>query len=97
MPVAQQSIFTPGTCQNVAYTGTAGTIANATGSTTEAVRVFVTTDAFIKISAAGTAATTADMFLPAYTVEYFCVPNGGVKVSAIQLAAGGTLYVTEVG
>ena len=84
----------PGTTQNVAYTGTAGTIANGIGLGVYKVRLMVTTDAFVKIDSSPTA-TTADMYMPAFSVEYFsCRP--GQKVSAIQVSSGGTLYVTEI-
>jgi hypothetical protein len=83
-----------GTTQNVAYTGTAGTIANAVGSQTYKVRVACTTDAFIKIDNSPTA-TTSDAPMFAGSVEYFSI-TPGQKVSAIQSASGGTLYVTEI-
>jgi hypothetical protein len=84
----------PLTTQSVAYTGTAGTITNAVSAYINLVRVLVTTAAFIKIDNSPTA-TTSDVFLPANTPEYFTI-KPGQKVSAIQSAAGGTLYVTEM-
>jgi hypothetical protein len=83
-----------GTHQSVAFTGTAGTIANAVGAQTTKVRVLTTTDAFIKIDNAPTA-TSSDVYLPAFQAEYFHI-TPGQKVSAIQAAAGGTLHVTEI-
>jgi hypothetical protein len=85
----------PAATINVAYTGTAGTTA-ATSLNTQAVRVVSTTDCFIEISVAGTAALAASgTYLPALTPEYFtCLP--GSKVSAIQVATGGTIYVTPL-
>jgi hypothetical protein len=80
--------------QSVAYTGTAGTIANAVGSYTKAVRVYCTTDAFVKISQSPTA-TSADVPISAGIPEYFAI-HPGEKVSAIQQSAGGTLHVTEL-
>ena len=86
-----QAVY-PQTNQSVAYTGTAGTITNTVKSSV--VRVLTTTVAFVKIGVSPTA-TTSDVYMPAGVVEYFrCVP--GDKVSAIQSAAGGTLYVTEM-
>lgn len=82
------------TAQNVAYTGTAGTIANAVGVQTYKVRVVSTTDCFIKIDNSPTA-TTSDSYLPGLSAEYFTI-TPGQKVSAIQVAAAGTLYVTEI-
>lgn len=81
-----------GPVQSVAYTGTAGTITNVIGSQTYKVRVLVTTDAFITTD--GSTATTAGTYLPGLAAEYFTV-SPGQKVSAIQVSANGTLYVTE--
>lgn len=59
------------------------------------IRVILTTAGYIKISAAGTAATTNDVYMPAGIPEYFaCTANS--FVSAIQDSAGGTLHVTEM-
>lgn len=86
--------FKPGTTQVVAYTGTAGTIANAIGSGVQVIRVWVSTAGYIAIGASPTA-TTSDIPMPAGTPEYFIVPPGA-KVSAIQASSGGNLYVTEM-
>lgn len=84
-----------GTTQNVAYTGTAGTITNGISTGIYKVRVMVTTDAFVKVVDTGSVATTSDMYLVAFSPEYFtCSP--GQKVSAIQVSSGGTLYATEI-
>lgn len=83
----------PGTTQKVAYTGTAGTIANAVSS--NVVRVVCTTDAFIAVGAAPTA-TTAGMPVFANTPITLGVIDGVDKVSAIQSASGGDLYVTNM-
>ncbi len=82
------------TAQSVAYTGTAGTITNVVGAQTYKVRVTLTTAGFIKIGNTPTA-TTSDTYMPADSPEYFTI-TPGQKVSAIQLTAGGTLYVTEI-
>lgn len=84
-----------GTHQSVAYTGTAGTIANAIGSGVQKVRVVVTSAAYIKIAKTSPTATTSDVYMPADSPEYFTV-NPGQKVSAIQVTSGGTLHVTEI-
>jgi hypothetical protein len=86
--------FRLGTHQSVAYTGTAGTIANGFDTGTWAVRVVCTTAAFVKIGSSPTA-TTGDVYLPADKPEIFIV-NPGEKASAIQVASGGTLHVTEL-
>lgn len=83
-----------GTHQSVAYTGTAGTVANTITAGVQKVRVCATSACYIAIGVSPTA-TTAGVYMPADAVEYFTVA-GGEKVSAIQLSAGGTLHVTEV-
>lgn len=84
----------PGATQVKAYTGTAGVIDNAIGSGTTVIRVWLTTAGYIAIGASPTA-TTSDIPMPANTPEYFVVPPGS-KVSAIQSASGGNLFVTEM-
>lgn len=82
-----------GSSLTVAYTGTAGTT-SALNKDAVCCRVVSTTDCFIRISTAGTAAAAnVDVYLPAYTPEYFDCPNAA-KVSAIQVSAGGSIYVT---
>lgn len=84
--------------QVVAYTGTAGTIANALPSGTPSVWVFCTSVAHVKVGVAPTA-TTADFPVPAGVpvIIPIEVPTSGgsaeIKVSAIQSAAGGNLHV----
>lgn len=87
-------IFKPGATQVVAYTGTAGTIANPIGSGIQVIRVVATSAGYISIGTSPTA-TTSDIYMPANVPEYFYVP-AGVKVSAIQASAGGNLHVTEM-
>jgi hypothetical protein len=82
------------THQSVAYTGTAGTISSAVGAQTYCVRIVVTTAAYVKIGDSPTA-TSSDMYVAPSREEYFtCSP--GQKVSAIQVASGGSLHVTEM-
>ena len=78
--------------QKVAYTGTAGVISN--GVAASFVRVVCSTAAYIAFGVSPTA-TASDMYVPADSPEYFRVPPGH-KVSAVQVASGGTLYVTEM-
>lgn len=84
----------PALSQTVAYTATAGTIANALPFSTNAVYVVSTTDCFIEITQAGTAAVAnTGLYLPALTPQVFeCL--SGSKVSAVQVSAGGSIYVT---
>ena len=79
----------------VSYTGTAGTTA-ALPLNTSAVRVVATTDCFIEIGMNPTAVANTGLYLPAGIPEYFEAIAGatGVKVSAIQLSSGGSIYVT---
>lgn len=80
------------TAQKAAYTGTAGTIANPMDCSI--VRVVCTTAAYIKIDVNPTA-TTNDHYIGPEIPEYFrCRP--GDKVSAVQVAASGTLHVSEM-
>lgn len=84
--------------QVVAYTGTAGTIANALPPNCTAVWVFCTSIAHVKVSEGGTSATTSDFPVPASQPVIFPIAenDGTVKVSAIQSAAGGNLHVCPV-
>ena len=50
--------------------------------------------AFVKIGSSPTA-TSGDVYLPADKPEIFIV-NPGETASAIQVASGGTLHVTEL-
>ena len=83
-----------GASVKVAYTGTAGTTA-ALGTNASVVRVVATTDCFIEIGTAPTAVADTGLYLPALVPEYFACPPSA-KVSAIQVAAGGTIYVTPI-
>jgi len=80
------------THQSVAYTGTAGTLANPVNA--ELVRVIATSDCYITNGVSPTA-TTADVYLPAGVVEVIKI-NYGDKVSAIRVSVSGTLHVTEL-
>lgn len=82
----------PGASVTVAYTGTAGTTA-ALPASTRVVRVLSTTDCFIEIGTAPTAVANSGLYLAAYAPEYFAA-GPSFKVSAIQVSANGSLYVT---
>lgn len=86
-----------GPSQTVAYTGTAGTIANNLPVGAKGVWVFVTSIAFVRIGANPTAVAT-DIPLPASWPVLIPIENntGNLKVSAIQSAAGGNLHVLPV-
>lgn len=86
-----------GAGQVVAYTGTAGTIANPLPAGANAIWVFCTSIAHVKVGASPTA-TTADFPVPASVpvVIPLDVNNGDIKVSAIQSATGGNLHVAPL-
>ena len=81
-----------GTTQSVAYTGTAGAIANVVGASK--VCIWCSTDAHIAVGSAPVA-TTSDKPVTA-KLDYVIDIEPGQKVSAIQQSAGGTLYVTPL-
>lgn len=79
------------------YTGTAGST-TAWEPGPEGVVVWCTTNAYIRVGE-GVTATTADTPLPAGVPVAFKVPAGtGApwRVSAIQVAAGGTVYAKPI-
>lgn len=83
-----------GAAQNVAYTGAAGTVTNGVTVGVTKVRVLTTTDAFVTTDGT-TPSATSGAYVPALSPEYITV-TPGQKVSAVQVTAGGTLYVTEL-
>lgn len=83
--------------QNVTYTGTAGTITNALPQGTASVWLYCSTAAYVKIGASPTA-TTADFPIPANSpviipLDFAAGEQAQLKVSAVQVASGGSLYV----
>lgn len=82
-----------GTVQNVTYTGTAAATASSVSSGVLRVRLLATTDCYVQIGKSPTA-TTSDVYLPSLSAEYIIV-NPGEKISAVQVASGGVLNVTE--
>jgi len=77
---------------NAAYTGTAGTYGPCSSQTYK-VRVLVTTDAWVTFDGT-TPSNTAGAYVPALEPEYFTV-TPGQSVKAVNVSAGGTLYVSE--
>jgi hypothetical protein len=90
-----EPIFRPDTTQSVAVSASSAATSAGIGAQSYAIRLFSTTDCFVKLGPAGTTATTSDMLFPANHVEYFRA-TPGQYVAAIQLTANGTLYVTEL-
>jgi len=83
----------PAASIKAAYTDTAGTSA-AVSAQASVIRVIATTDCFIEITTAGTAAVAdTGLYLPALTPEYFSCPPSA-KVSAIRVTTSGTIYIT---
>lgn len=83
----------PTTTQTVTVGVASAATTNAV-SNTKYVRIVSTTDCHIAFDTTPTA-TTADIFLPADKPEIFQITPGH-KVAAIQNAAGGTMFVTEL-
>ena len=82
----------------VAYTGTAGATA-AYPPGPQGVSVFCTTAAYVVVGEAVTATTANGIPIPANTLVNLKVPQGtGApwRVSAIQVASGGNLYVKPI-
>jgi hypothetical protein len=76
-----------------AYTSAAGAT-SAVNKDANCIRVVSTTDCFIRISTAGTAAAAnTGLYLPAFTPEYFDCPPKAI-VSAIRVSADGSIYVS---
>jgi hypothetical protein len=93
--MSQQYIGTGrwGTTQNVAYTGTAGTITNGVSDGVTKLRLLTTTDAFVTTDGS-TPTSSNGTYMVAYSAEYVTV-TPGQKPKAVQVSSGGTLYVTE--
>lgn len=78
---------------NAAYTGTAGSY-GPIGVQTYKARVVVTTDAFVTTDGT-TPSSTNGAYVAALSPEYFTT-TPGQSVKAVQVSAGGNLYVTEI-
>lgn len=87
----------PSTSQTVSVSSSSAATANALNRNTVVVRLVSTTNCFIRIGTGTPTATVADVFLPAFTPEYFRVSgNNTLRIAAIQSSASGSLYVTEM-
>lgn len=83
--------------KTASYTGTAGSTGTWDAGV-EGVVVWSTTNAYVRVGE-GVTATTSDTPLPAGVPVAFIVPPGtGApwRVSAIQVAAGGTVYAKPI-
>lgn len=94
---AQQGSFEailPGVSQALAFTGTSAQ-STALGTSTTLVKIFATTDCFIKVATDPTAVADGTcMFVPAGIIDFIGV-GPGQKIAAIRNASSGTLYITE--
>jgi hypothetical protein len=87
-------VYRLGDHQSVIYTASAGTITNAFSPSTKLVRVLTTSAAYVKVGNSPKA-TSADVYVPADTPQFF-MASPGMKVSAVQVSSSGTLHVTEL-
>jgi hypothetical protein len=90
-----------GVTQTIAFDASAA-IANAFGPETFQLRLVADSACCYRIGDGAQTATTADLYLPANTVEYTIV-SPGQRISAIKAASNGlvtatagTLWVTEM-
>lgn len=82
---------------SVAYTGTAGST-TAWPPGPQGVVIWSSTAAYVRVGE-GVTATTSDTPIPANTPIPFTVPptvSGPWRVSAIQVASGGTVYAKPI-
>jgi hypothetical protein len=87
----------PGTTQTVTISGSSAATANALSKNTVVIRVYSTTNCFIKIDTDTPTATTSDIPIASYSAEYFRVDGyKTLKVAGIQDSSGGNLYITEM-
>ena len=89
----------PGIVQNIVVTTASSTptAADLNGNTV-VVRLLATADCYVSIGpGASAAATSASMYVPAFSVEYFRVDQGaGWRVAALGVGAVGALNITEM-
>jgi hypothetical protein len=90
-----------GATQTIAYNASVA-ITNAFGPETYQLRLVADSACCYRIGDGAQTATTADLFLPANTIEYVIV-SPGQRISAIKAATdglvtttAGTLWVTEL-
>lgn len=94
MPNNSSEVFTIGTNQTITVGAASAALGTAFGAYTTVARLVSTTACHIAYGATPTA-TTSNAYLPANT-PWFIEVAPGMKVAAIQNAAGGTLHVTEM-
>lgn len=91
-----QAFRPTGNTQNAAYTGTHGVISNAVNASIDTiVEVTCTTLAYVAVGATPVATSANGRVVAANTPTLFKL-RVGEKVSAVQVAAGGTMYVSEL-
>jgi len=87
--------FIEGTAQKITTSGVSAS-STAVGSETRAIMVVVTTDSHIRITTAGSAATTSDMLVKSAWPPIVLGCSPGSIVSVIEDASAGSLYMQEL-
>jgi hypothetical protein len=88
-----QGAILPGSLnQTVSVTGTSQ-VSQAFSVNTTVVRAISTSNCYLAFGASPVASATS-LYLPANTIEYYGV-GGSTKVAVLQVAASGTLYLSE--
>jgi len=92
-------VLKPGVAQSVVVSaGGAAKAANAFSADTVVIRVISTVDVYVSVGTTASAVASAgSLYLPALLPEYFRVDQlEGYTISALGVAGGGTLNVTEM-
>ena len=94
MPLTvRKGAYVPGTTQNIAIGASSVATTNAVDSSI--IRVAVNADAYVSFGATPTA-TSANMIMPAGSVEFIAV-EAGTKVAVIQIGSStGFASITEL-
>jgi len=82
-----------GNIQSFSYTATAGVTSNVSVAC-QKVRLMSTTDCFFVIGNSTTATTANGAYLPGLRPEYFSI-RPGQQISALQVTAGGNMFIAE--
>ena len=92
----RKGAYIPGTTQNIAIGASSVATTNAVGAGTAIIRIAVNADAYVAVGATPTA-TSANMIMPAGSVEFIAVTGGVTKVAVIQIgSSAGFASITEL-
>jgi len=92
----RKGAYIPGTVQNIAIGASSVPTTNAVGAGTAIIRIAVNADAYVAFGASPTA-TSANMIMPAGSVEFIAVDAGVTKVAVIQIgSSSGFASITEL-